>query len=162
MASGHSHPERQARLGSSPKPEDSAWTSARASARAGTFAPWADFRSYMDLSLARALHELRAACHGGSATPVGIEGTQMPHAFGGYDSWRLSPMRWIGWSPMTSAMPAKSSAPSCRAGQSSQRSLRRKTTRPGGGCGICCWKATGAASSGGVKIASTGRALTIR
>ena len=29
-------------------------------------------------------------------TPVGIEGTQMPHAFGGYDLWRLSQvLDWV-------------------------------------------------------------------
>ncbi len=55
------------------------------------FAPWADFRSYMDLSLARALDDLRNAAHEADpATPVGIEGTQMPAAFGGYDLWRMS------------------------------------------------------------------------
>jgi hypothetical protein len=55
------------------------------------FAPWADFRTYMDLSLARTLDDLRqAAREVDPETPVGIEGTQMPHAFGGYDLWRLS------------------------------------------------------------------------
>lgn len=55
------------------------------------FAPWADFRTYMDLSLSRVLDQLRSAAHEiDPATPVGIEGTQMPHAFGGYDLWRLA------------------------------------------------------------------------
>ena len=55
------------------------------------FAPWADHRSYMDLALAQALDHFRKASHEvDPATPVGIEGTQMPHAFGGYDLWRLS------------------------------------------------------------------------
>lgn len=63
---------------------------------AWNFAPWADFRTYMDLSLARALDQLRQAAHDlDPATPVGIEGTQMPHAFGGYDLWRLS--RVLDW-----------------------------------------------------------------
>lgn len=54
-------------------------------------APWADFRTYLDLSLARTLDDLRqAAREVDPQTPVGIEGTQMPHAFGGYDLWRLS------------------------------------------------------------------------
>jgi len=45
----------------------------------------------MDISLARALEEMRrAAREVDPRTPVGIEGTQMPHAFGGYDLWRLS------------------------------------------------------------------------
>jgi hypothetical protein len=61
------------------------------------FAPWADFRTYMDVSLARALDNLRQAAHAADpATPVGIEGTQMPHAFGGYDLWRLSQvLDWV-------------------------------------------------------------------
>ena len=61
------------------------------------FAPWADFRTYMDLSLARALDDLRQAAHAADPrTPVGIEGTQMPAAFGGYDLWRLSQvLDWV-------------------------------------------------------------------
>ena len=60
-------------------------------------APWADFRTYMDLSLARTLDGLRqAAREFDPATPVGIEGTQMPSAWGGYDLWRLSQvLDWI-------------------------------------------------------------------
>jgi hypothetical protein len=55
------------------------------------FSPWADFRTYMDVSLAGALGNLRQAAHDTDPrTPVGIEGTQMPDAFGGYDLWRLS------------------------------------------------------------------------
>jgi Beta-galactosidase len=61
------------------------------------FSPWADFRSYMDISLARALDALRQEAHGlDPLTPVGIEGTQMPHAFGGYDLWRLGQvLDWV-------------------------------------------------------------------
>ena len=61
------------------------------------FSPWADFRTYMDISLARALGELRQAARAvDPRTPVGIEGTQMPHAFGGYDLWRLSQvLDWV-------------------------------------------------------------------
>jgi hypothetical protein len=61
------------------------------------FAPWADHRSYMDLALARALDHFRKASHETDpATPVGIEGTQMPHAFGGYDLWRMSQvLDWV-------------------------------------------------------------------
>ena len=61
------------------------------------FSPWADFRSYMDFSLAQALDFLRQSAHELDAvTPVGIEGTQMPNAFGGYDLWRLSQvLDWI-------------------------------------------------------------------
>src|SRR5205814_5287962 len=51
----------------------------------------------MDISLARALDRLRKAAHEvDPATPVGIEGTQMPHAFGGYDLWRLAQvLDWV-------------------------------------------------------------------
>ena len=61
------------------------------------FAPWCDFRTYMDVSLAATLGELREAARKiDPATPVGIEGTQMPNAFGGYDLWRLSQaLDWV-------------------------------------------------------------------
>jgi hypothetical protein len=61
------------------------------------FSPWADFRTYMDLSLARTLNDLRQAAHElDPLTPVGVEGTQMPAAFGGYDLWRLSQaLDWV-------------------------------------------------------------------
>jgi len=70
---------------------------ARRSPTAWNFAPWADFRTYMDLSLARTLDELRQAARElDPRTPVGIEGTQMPDAFGGYDLWRLSQaLDWV-------------------------------------------------------------------
>ena len=55
------------------------------------FSPWCDHRTYMDISLAHTLDDLRKEAHNlDPQTPVGIEGTQMPHAFGGYDLWRLS------------------------------------------------------------------------
>lgn len=61
------------------------------------FSPWCDFRTYMDLSLARTLGDLRDAARDlDPRTPVGIEGTQMPSAFGGYDLWRLSQvLDWV-------------------------------------------------------------------
>ena len=61
------------------------------------FSPWCDFRTYMDISLARTLGQLRqAAREVDPHTPVGIEGTQMPHAFGGYDLYRLSQvLDWV-------------------------------------------------------------------
>ncbi len=61
------------------------------------FAPWADHRTYMDVSLARTLDGLRQTAHAIDAhTPVGIEGTQMPSAFGGYDLARLSgALDWV-------------------------------------------------------------------
>jgi hypothetical protein len=65
--------------------------SARRSPARWNFSPWADFRTYMDVSLASALDEIRLASHSvDPQTPVGIEGVQMPSAFGGYDLWRLS------------------------------------------------------------------------
>jgi hypothetical protein len=70
---------------------------ARQSPTRWNFSPWADFRTYMDLSLARALDQIRlAAREVDPRTPVGIEGTQMPNAFGGYDLWRLSQvLDWV-------------------------------------------------------------------
>ena len=51
----------------------------------------------MDVALARVLDDLRRAAHEvDPRTPVGIEGTQMPHAFGGYDLWRLAQaLDWV-------------------------------------------------------------------
>ncbi len=70
---------------------------ARQAATRWNFSPWADFRTYMDLSLARTLSDLRQAARElDPFTPVGIEGTQMPAAFGGYDLWRLSQaLDWV-------------------------------------------------------------------
>jgi hypothetical protein len=61
------------------------------------FSPWADFRTYMDMQLANTLNDLRQTSHSiNPRLPVGIEGTQMPSAFGGYDLWRLSQsLDWI-------------------------------------------------------------------
>ncbi|HVY70449.1 MAG TPA: beta-galactosidase, partial [Verrucomicrobiae bacterium] len=70
---------------------------ARQSPTRWNFAPWADFRTYMDISLAGALDDLRQAAHAlDPRTPVGIEGTQMPGAFGGYDLERLAnALDWV-------------------------------------------------------------------
>lgn len=64
---------------------------------AWNLSPWADHRTYMDVSLAGVLEELRQTARAiDPATPVGIEGTQMPSAFGGYDLWRLSQaLDWV-------------------------------------------------------------------
>ena len=71
-------------------------TSAPAQATRWNLSPWCDFRSYMDFSLARTLQALvRAAREIDPRTPVGVEGTQMPHAFGGYDLARLA--RALDW-----------------------------------------------------------------
>jgi hypothetical protein len=70
---------------------------ARQSLTRWNLAPWCDFRSYMDLSLARTLDDLRHTARAvDPATPVGIEGTQMPSAWGGYDLWRLAQaLDWV-------------------------------------------------------------------
>ena len=61
------------------------------------FSPWCDFRTYMDSALAGVLDDCRRAAHEiDPHTPVGIEGTQMPSAFGGYDLWRLAQvLDWV-------------------------------------------------------------------
>jgi hypothetical protein len=64
---------------------------------AWNFSPWADFRTYMDGSLSRALGSLRDAAHRiDPQAQIGIEGTQMASAFGGYDLWSLAQvLDWI-------------------------------------------------------------------
>jgi hypothetical protein len=61
------------------------------------FSPWADFRSFMDMTLASALAEIRKAGKAEDPSALfGIEGTQMPAAFGGYDLARLSKvLDWV-------------------------------------------------------------------
>ncbi|MEK7395390.1 MAG: alpha-amylase family protein [Candidatus Poribacteria bacterium] len=61
------------------------------------YAPWADHREYMDVAFSRALGRLREFIHEiDPNVPVGIEGTQMPNAWGGYDLWKLSQaIDWI-------------------------------------------------------------------
>ena len=61
------------------------------------FAPWCDFRTYMDVALSGVLDDLRQVSHATDPrTPVGIEGTQMPNAFGGYDLWLLAQvLDWV-------------------------------------------------------------------
>lgn len=73
------------------------WPEARQNPERWNFSPWADHRSYMDATLAGTLGDLRAAARTVDPhTPVGIEGTQMPHAFGGYDLWRLAQvLDWV-------------------------------------------------------------------
>ncbi len=70
---------------------------ARQSPTRWNFSPWADFRTFQDVSLAGALASLRDAARAvDPRTPVGIEGTQMPDAFGGYDLWRLAQaLDWV-------------------------------------------------------------------
>ena len=62
-----------------------------AAGRLENYAPWADHRAFMDTTFARSLDRLRGFIRPiDSRTPVGIEGTQMPSAWGGFDLWRLS------------------------------------------------------------------------
>ncbi len=72
-------------------------TEARKNPARWNFAPWCDHRTYMDISLARTLGDLRETARAlDPRTPVGIEGTQMASAFGGYDLWRLSQvLDWV-------------------------------------------------------------------
>ena len=68
----------------------------RAAPQRWHLAPWCDFRTFMDDVLAETLDDLRMASHAvDPATPVGIEGTQMPSAWGGYDLWKLA--RVLDW-----------------------------------------------------------------
>ena len=61
------------------------------------FSPWCDFRTYMDVALARTLSDLRDAARAvDPGARTGIEGTQMASAFGGYDLARLSQsLDWV-------------------------------------------------------------------
>ncbi len=70
---------------------------ALAAGRLENYASWADHRAFMDFSFAQAIDRLRSFIHELDATtPVGIEGTQMPSAWGGYDLWQLAKaVDWI-------------------------------------------------------------------
>jgi hypothetical protein len=61
------------------------------------YAPWADHRTFMDISFADSWRQFRELVREvDPKTPVGLEGLQMPAAFGGYDLWRLSQaLDWI-------------------------------------------------------------------
>jgi len=60
------------------------------------YAPWADHRAFMDISFTGAIDRLRSLVHQlDPDTPVGIAGSQMASAWGGYDLWRLS--RAVDW-----------------------------------------------------------------
>ncbi len=62
-----------------------------AAGRPENYAPWADHRAFMDVSWARTIDRLRSLIRQQDPqTPVGIEGAQMPSAWGGYDLWRLA------------------------------------------------------------------------
>ncbi|MCX6622407.1 MAG: beta-galactosidase [Acidobacteria bacterium] len=58
---------------------------------AENYAPWSDHREFMEQTWAQTLGALRDVVREiDPDTPVGIEGTQMPSAWGGYDLWQLS------------------------------------------------------------------------
>lgn len=60
------------------------------------YAPWADHRAFMDISFSRAIERMRKIIRQVDENAlVGLEGTQMPSAWGGYDLWRLSQV--IDW-----------------------------------------------------------------
>ncbi len=69
---------------------------ALAAGKLENYAPWAAHRAFMDITFAQALARLRDFIREfDPITPVGIEGTQMPNAWGGYDLWRLAQV--IDW-----------------------------------------------------------------
>ena len=64
---------------------------ALAAGKLENYAPWSDHRAFMDLTFARTLDRFRGYIREiDDATPVGVEGTQMPSTWGGYDLWRMS------------------------------------------------------------------------
>ncbi|MGC9004124.1 MAG: beta-galactosidase trimerization domain-containing protein [bacterium] len=68
-----------------------------ANGRLENYAPWADHRAFMDLTFAQTLDRMRQIIHQiDPETPVGIEGAQMPSAWGGYNLYLLSQsLDWI-------------------------------------------------------------------
>lgn len=69
----------------------------REKAGSENYAPWADHRTFMDITFAQSWRRFREWVREiDPDTPVGLEGTQMPSAFGGYDLWRLSQvLDWV-------------------------------------------------------------------
>jgi len=60
------------------------------------YAPWADHREYMDDYFAKAVSRLSEVVKRSEpGALVGLEGLQMPSAWGGYDMWKLS--RVLDW-----------------------------------------------------------------
>jgi hypothetical protein len=82
-----------------PAPEPTTDRSARPSRPADreNYSPWADHRTFMDITFAQSWRQFRQWVREVDPhTPVGLEGTQMPAAFGGYDLWRLSQvLDWV-------------------------------------------------------------------
>ena len=67
------------------------------SGRLENYSPWADHRAFMDLTFAQTLDRMRQIIHQlDPETPVGIEGAQMPSAWGGYNLYLLSQaLDWV-------------------------------------------------------------------
>lgn len=65
--------------------------------RLENYAPWADHREFMDITFASTLDKMRQIIRQiDPSTPVGIEGTQMPSAWGGYNLYLLSQaLDWV-------------------------------------------------------------------
>ncbi|MFQ6131538.1 MAG: beta-galactosidase [Armatimonadota bacterium] len=61
------------------------------------YSSWCDHRTFMDITFAEAVDEFRRYVHEFDPDGIaGLEGLQMPHAFGGYDLWRLSQVQdWM-------------------------------------------------------------------
>ena len=67
-----------------------------ATRQASNFSPWADHRSFMDDTFKEVIGEFHDFVRSlDSKAFCGIEGTQMPHAFGGYDYWKL--LKSVSW-----------------------------------------------------------------
>ena len=134
---------------------------ARQSPTRWNLAPWADFRSYMDLSLARALADFRQApARWTRARRWASKAPRYPTPLAATTSGG-SPACSIGSSRTTSAAPAKSSAPSCPESPCSPPFSNRTPRTLAGASGISCSKATAVAWSGGARIAWTGAAPII-
>lgn len=70
---------------------------ALAEGRLENYAPWADHREFMDITFASTLDRMRQIIRRiDPSTPVGIEGAQMPSAWGGYNLYLLSQaLDWV-------------------------------------------------------------------
>ncbi|MCG3180711.1 MAG: hypothetical protein BIFFINMI_03074 [Phycisphaerae bacterium] len=80
-----------------PEDADRSWQQARTTtADKWNFSRWADFRQFMDQTMADTLvHIVKVANEVDPKRPAGIEGSQQPCAYGGYDWSRL--VRSVQW-----------------------------------------------------------------
>jgi len=72
-------------------------TKAREKQGSENYSPWCDHRTFMDITFAETVNEFRNYIHEFDPEGLaGLEGLQMPHAFGGHDLWRLSQVQdWL-------------------------------------------------------------------